>query len=304
MAELEESGAHSISGQGDENFWRASEIDKATDCMRKLGYSRLGFITEPGAPAQEVAQEFSWAMLAGLGMDDTLSELSRRQIVGLPMKDAAAYYEHSLKVTYEELSKKGTVVGSDTFSNVLAEGVAILGIYQRDFVPVINPVAVQKVGSFTLSTGSKNQDGTESRDVTVVGHIDLIRKSGDTQVISDWKFTKKTPAQMQAKAYLRGHAYDLMAGDGSGQIELILLRRGLKTPKIETTSYFVTKADHAAVKRQVSVVTEMYRKRYFPMASPTNWTCSEQWCGFWSICRGSKLDSGPARIPGEQELAQ
>ena len=96
-------------------------------------------------------------------------------------------------------------------------------VYEAD--PPSAPESVQREVTTTIGKNA------------LIGHIDLTRNPGH-RIISDWKFTTKSPSHMPASTYVRGWAYDLMGGDGSGHVELILLRR-LKTPKVEVTSHFV-----------------------------------------------------------------
>ena len=291
-----------INEQGSTSVWRASEIDKATRCMRQLGYSRLGYVPEPDAPPATVKPSYSWNLIGGLAIDDALSAFSKAQMTGDTTLTGDAlidFFKSRIGANTDTFSAQGDITGEDSPSAIEEDGVPILRLYERDMAPVIHPVAVQAEASVqVVKSGCRPTLGARDEDcLTMVGHIDLIRQAGESRVISDWKFTKKTANQMPASTYARGWAYDLMAGDGSGQTELILLRRGLKTPKIETTSHFVTKAQHTQVIRQVLTVAEMYRQRYFPLADPTSWVCSPKFCGFWAVCRGHP--TGPRPIPGE-----
>lgn len=278
-----------ITGHGTDTIWRASEIDKARQCMRYVGYARLGTVETAGSVPVELKPQYTWNLIAGLALDDTLCVYSQQQMTqGTPEitgKKLIEFFAWSLDRRGKEFSAKGPIVGDDNPGDIMHDACGVLPIYEREHAPTVKPVGVQVETTAQID------------NVTLIGHIDLVRRTETNQIITDWKFTNKTANQMPASTYARGWAYDLMHGDGSGHIELVLFRRGLKTPKIEVTSHFVTPAQHKQVVQEVKTLAAMYRARYFPMADPSSWLCSPKFCGFWTLCRGNP--NGPEMIPGE-----
>lgn len=290
-----------ITARGDDAVFRASELDTATRCPRQLGYLRLGVAGPDGTPTGKLPMKPSWALLAGTAMDTTMNEHNLEKIHGRNGLRGSALQDYYVTELRKE-ERKALEVGASPEADdeggrqdAETDGVRVLPLYESELSPQIEPVAVQAFVETTISLGSLG-------DVKLVGHIDLIRTAGANgapshRIIDDYKFTKKTPGQMPARLYARGWAYDLMAGDGSGHIGLIYLRRGLKSPKVETDSHFVTDAERAQVRLQTAQVVSMYRARFFPMTSPDNWWCSAKFCGWHALCRGNP--NGPAPIHGE-----
>lgn len=282
-----------ITARGDDNVWRASEVDQGSQCMRKVGYARLGAVDENGDKlvGESVQQEMSWALVGGLAVDSVLT-LSA-QGGGAPVPKDAFHEFWNNHVAAIRANGSTIEQNPEDERSIYQDGQAVLELYFREHAPRIKPVGTQVLASVEIG------------DVKLVGHIDLIRETElpdgrKTRIISDWKFTKKTPSQMPARTYSRGWAYDLMLGDEHHQIELIYLRRGLKTPKVGTDSHVVTEAQRTQVRMQVEILAELYRARYFPFTDPTSWACSADWCNWWRACRGRA--GGPALIPGERKL--
>lgn len=303
-----------VTERGDATVFRASEIDEASMCPRSLGYSRDGVLIalgEDGVPSAtaELQRQYSWNIIGGLAMDDALSALSLDQIAGRKLYTGSALtdlFARRVDERHDEFRARGPIVGEDTRDEILHDGSRLVRIYEEELSPKIHPVGVQVETSMVIQ-GEVVVDGVIVRhEVRLVGHIDLVAEAvhpetGKThRIIWDWKFTGKSASQMPASSYGRGWAYDMMHGDGSGHIGLVLLRRGLKSAKIETTDFFVTPAHHAQVRRQAITVARMYRERIFPLADVGSWKCSPKWCSWHAVCRGSA--TGPALIRGEEAV--
>lgn len=286
--------------------WRASELDKGLQCMRALGYARLGACTREQEPLPVVTPTWSWALIGGLALDDTLSFYERARMtgarpVGSILRDL---YQERMRETTKTFSEKGTIVSQSEDDNpeyLLRYGSHLIGLYEEHSLGW-QPIGVQLETSRDLCT--LDEAGHEIK-VTLHGHIDYLRETETNKIIGDWKFTKKSPGQMPARTYSRGWAYDWMLVGASGpedkphgMVELTYLRKGLKTPKIESDTHFVTAGEHKQVERTLLTIASMYRAKYFPMTAPDSWICDPKWCGFHSICRGSP--TGPALIPGER----
>ena len=103
-----------ITAQGDDLIWRASEIDTATKCMRKLGYARLGAEASTVQETVPVVPQYSWALIAGCAMDDALCGVSKAQMEGRNPRtfNAEDFYDQRLTYHHREFSAKGVVTGT------------------------------------------------------------------------------------------------------------------------------------------------------------------------------------------------
>lgn len=302
-----------IDEAGTETVFRASEIDTAQKCMRKIGYSRygklaiemLGSVTEkirwghqkgPGLKNPPSA-----AMIGGDAIDQTLTTHHGERIKGANGLRGSALTDFFITKHRDILSKVDEPLAGEPDPDIEGDGVKLLPLYERKIDPVVQPVAVQKEVEIEVLSDTPGQA------LKLVGHIDLERRAdalpGGTvvmpqshKIISDYKFTKKTAQQAHVQYSARMAAYDLLDGDGAGHVELQLLRR-LKTPDVVSESWFVTKEERGHVITALRNVAWAVANMFFPMAPNDSWACSPGWCGFWQICKGRA--GGPLPIPGE-----
>lgn len=291
-----------IAGVGNDDVFRVSDLGTMQRCPRQLGYRRLGTVEDP----RPLKIRPSATMLGGQAIDNTLNELFEQKIKGLNGLRGSAltdYFVTTLRKITEENTREGPLTG-DPDPDVEHDGVRVLPVYERDIAPVIDPVSVQEVGKRTIADRPRGEfDRRPDKDITLVGHLDLVRRAQDGhRIVSDHKFTSKAPSQMEAGKSQQMHSYAYLK-DGeeehkAGHVELILLRRLKRGPEVATTSAFITEGQKVAVEHAVQTTAALYRARYFPMADPSSWACSPDWCGYYkTICRGRV--GGPLPIPGE-----
>lgn len=286
-----------ITGEGNDDVFRVSDLGTMQRCPRQLGYRRLGTVEDP----RPLKIRPSATMLGGQAIDNTLNELFEQKIRGVNGLRGSAlvdYFVTTLRRITDENTQEGPLTGEPD-PDVEKDGTAVLPVYERDIAPVIDPVSVQEVGKKTI----QGSGGTlRPPPVTLVGHLDLVRRAADGhRIVSDHKFTSKAPSQMEAGKSQQMHSYAYLK-DGeeehkAGHVELILLRRLKRGPEVATSSAFVTAGQKVAVEHAVQTTAALYRARYFPMADPSSWACSPEWCGYWKLCRGRA--NGPLPIPGE-----
>lgn len=285
-----------ITGEGNDDVFRVSDLGTMQRCPRQLGYRRLGTVEDP----RPLKIRPSATMLGGQAIDNTLNELFEQKIRGVNGLRGSAlvdYFVTTLRRITDENTREGPLTGEPD-PDVEKDGTAVLPVYERDIAPVIDPVSVQEVGKKTIRYPNSHR----AYDVTLVGHLDLVRRAADGhRIVSDHKFTSKAPSQMEAGKSQQMHSYAYLK-DGeeehkAGHVELILLRRLKRGPEVATSSAFVTAGQKVAVEHAVQTTAALYRARYFPMADPSSWACSPEWCGYWKLCRGRA--NGPLPIPGE-----
>lgn len=251
----------------------ASWLNTWLKCPRMYGYAKVAGIRVPPG----------WAMAGGSAMDATLNEHLSQRILGVNGLRGSAlvdYYQEKLKFYVQKYQPAGP-----RDPDLETDGAKLLPIYERTISPKIEPVSVQK--EVRIKIGERD----------FVAHIDLLRTSPSGIVVSDHKFTGKSPPANKASASLQLKAYDYVTNDPSHQVELINLVRLKRDPKIVVQSYVVTDRDRQEFVQMVRWVSKMAATNIFPMTDATNWVCNPQWCGYYSRCRGRA--GGPEPIPGE-----
>lgn len=152
--------------------------------------------------------------------------------------------------------------------------------YYRTAVPIIKPQEVEV--SFAVRFGT----------VPVLGFIDLIDKvhldgaEETTEIVSDLKFTGRQwpdqqirfEPQMTFYAHARRNPhirFDFLLDQKSGT--RYVTKRSLRTPH-----------DVKMLIEDLEEVVDIIKKGIFPRSLPTEWKCSQRWCGFYDECRGPK----------------
>lgn len=275
-----------IDQQGSDRVIRTSELTTAQMCMRKLGYSRSYGRSGPNE-----------LMLGGLAIDDALTEHNTQRINGREGFDVDVLVEYAVTRFRERKQqtreKWGEIRGSPEPDLERMMRLA-LPLYMEQFDPICTPVETQGVATFV----------DEETGLTLVGHVDLVRRAdvidghGGHEIISDYKFTKKTAKQMNAATSQQMYAYALLRGEPPYHVELVLLRRLKTGPKLETTSHFVTDEERQSVVHVLRSVGALIENSIWPMANPSEWFCTPKWCDHWNRCRGKV--GGPLPLPGEK----
>lgn len=253
----------------------ASWVNTWLKCQRMYGYAKVaGIRTPPG-----------WAMAGGSAMDATLNEHLDQRIKGVNGLRGTAlvdYYQEKLKFYVEKYQPQGP-----RDADLEVDGARLLPLYEREVSPKIEPVAVQK--EVRIKIGDRD----------FVAHIDLLRASTQRGgvIVSDHKFTGKSPSPNKASSSLQLKAYDFVTNDPGHQVELINLVRLKREPRIVVQPYTVTDRDRQEFLQTVRWVSMLTATNIYPMTDASNWVCSPQWCGYYSRCRGRA--SGPELIPGE-----
>jgi len=187
------------------------------------------------------------------------------------------------------------------------DGVKLVKLYNAKIAPQVRP----KVG--------KDDKGQEQRGieqpfsvliagVPVIGFIDLVDTNDPSAVLSPEEVALMIKEGKTISETMRTVVADLKTkqksfsqGDVEGSLQLTLysyvtkipavrfdqlLRQ--KVPKVSRISALRKQQDYLWLQEVYTNVAEAITKGVFPPCSPTEWVCSEKWCGYWSICRGKK----------------
>jgi CRISPR/Cas system-associated exonuclease Cas4 (RecB family) len=185
------------------------------------------------------------------------------------------------------------------------KGIALVRMYNEKMAPTVKP-QVDAHGS----RGIEKKFELTVSGVPMLGYIDLIDANADIAMsheelkqiqaimgpkwvaedlrtaIADFKFVGKTMAQSMVDGSLQLTMYSLATGIAAVRFDQMIKT---KIPKVKRATSIRTRQDHAWLKRVIREVAEAISKGVFPPTDPTNWVCSEKWCGYWHMCRGKKV---------------
>jgi putative RecB family exonuclease len=216
----------------------------------------------------------SGAMTLGWAVDDGLSENYRQKIVtheDLVVSDVVGLYEEAFDGRKDETDWR------DDDPGVLKdEGVGLVKVYYDEVCPTVQPVEVQETVHVTL-------DGIEKDFVVIPDIID------DREQIRDIKTSAKSPAKgaldkdMQPTAQALGYRVKNEKPEKNIRFDWAVRTKKPKVVSLETAR---TEEDIGAFLWRIGQVNAAIEKEQFFPTNPTNWWCSEKWCGYWFQCEG------------------
>ncbi len=126
-------------------------------------------------------------------------------------------------------------------------------------------------------------------DVPIIGYVDLIVEDDFYFIPIDFKTSKRKWSQAQADKSLQPTFY-LAALNQSGMIKLpatfkyIILTK-TKMPQVQVIETKRTAQDVFRLFDLITSVWDAMQKEAFPPTDPSNWWCSEKYCGVWNHCK-------------------
>ena len=148
--------------------------------------------------------------------------------------------------------------------------------YRTNFVPKMRPQEIER--RFWLSMGKNN--------IPVVGFVDLIDlEEDDEPAIVDHKIVAKSKSQAEVDNDLQLTVYSYANGASKVRFDSFVK---LKKPKIAIARSTRVPADGRWAARVFDTVGQAISSGNFPTCDPSNWACTEKWCGYYSMCRGAK----------------
>jgi hypothetical protein len=183
------------------------------------------------------------------------------------------------------------------------QGLALVRMYNHSVAPTVKPRVVTKDGQ--TIRGIEEEVKITIEGVPMLGYIDLIDSdaslsfspdeaaliheaggaipAGLRTAIVDFKFKSKSMTDAEANGSIQLTFYSYATGILAGRFDQLLKQ---KTPKLKRLDTFRSSKDHAWLKQIIRGVAEAISAGVFPPTDPTNWCCSEKWCGYWHMCRG------------------
>jgi len=163
-------------------------------------------------------------------------------------------------------------------ADITDQTVQMVGVHHEEIAPGIQPIFVEK--RITL------KPDPEKFPVDLVGILDLV---DDKDFIRDNKTASKKPNADAVEKSQQLSVYALLFRALTGRKESgVTLDTVVRTTagKISTEIQTSTRdgADIERVKRRMEIALLAIKSGIFPPTNPSNWICSERWCGYWSIC--------------------
>lgn len=189
--------------------------------------------------------------------------------------------EMAAEATDKAIEDSGFILtDDDETSEAQAKGAAkdkavrLATLHHSEVAPKHKPVHVER--QFVLNL--------EGYPIDVRGTIDLETPQG----IRDNKTAAKTPSEDIVHSSVQLSAYALASNVladrpivspvSVGLDYLVDLKRGAKYVPLESRR---TVVDMQNFLRRVELAHQMIESGIFPPTNPTNWVCSEKWCGYW-----------------------
>ena len=191
-----------------------------------------------------------------------LQEVARDELEGI--------WKGGIKLDKDELAKGMKALKGEAIDTA----VALSGLHRTNLAPSLEPTHVER--KFVIKLDGYPLD--------LAGTIDIQE---GTKRIRDTKTAAKSPPQSDADTSLQLTMYGLAAKVIDGQApEEFALDALVKTkePKVVSLKATRTDSDYEMLLRRVERATTIIESGAFTPARPTDWWCSEKWCGYWSTC--------------------
>jgi hypothetical protein len=196
----------------------------------------------------------------------------------LPLDYLTDMAADSFKYSVEE---KGVFVPKSQVSgarNLLGEAkdqaVRLTRLFRQEVAPTFWPKLVEERMIVDLGVGAP-----------IEGTLDLVTMK---EQVWDYKSAAKSynPDQAHKSLQLTFYAvlYKLKYGRWPEELTLVVLV-DTKTPKVQPLPTRRNEAHLPAFADRLKLALKQVNLGLFPPCDPTNWWCSEAWCGYWHICK-------------------
>lgn len=262
------------------------------------------------------------SMLAGTGTDrgvtaDLTNKIDKGELLGMSeLTDIVSQAvqneseKEEIELDEEEKSKGIKTVIGETKD----KAVRLIKVHHGSVAPTIKPASVQRKFSIDMDgylrdrakqlyeesesatqyykkimkSQARALNALAKRGVDFVGEIDIFEKDGTTTAIRDTKTSTKSPTEDAALKSEQLTAYALASNVLDGQLPkyvaldyLVDLKREPKA--VTRTSERDMEAIEVFLRRLTNAIHSLHSGIFIP-ASPSQWQCSERYCGYHSIC--------------------
>lgn len=156
-------------------------------------------------------------------------------------------------------------------------GVAMANCHHSDLAPELDPEYVER--PFRIEIQELDHD--------LIGFLDVQEKD---RTVRDTKTGGKSPPKTNADNSMQLTIYALAGTVLDGETpKKLTLDHLIKTEKakkakpvvLETTR---NEAQLKALLQRIKIAEDFLKAGVFPPCDPSNWCCSERWCGYWDRC--------------------
>lgn len=153
-------------------------------------------------------------------------------------------------------------------------------VYHESVAPRLNPVEVEK--PFNIDIGL---------DLNLAGRMDYQ----DKPLVGDLKTTTRAWPKGRARNEIQPVFYSFVHEEETGirpefRYDILIARRN-KDGKPTSEDYqeeivmMATDKDYKALLAKFKLFVDLLKAGVFPPCNPTDWVCSEKWCGYYSTCK-------------------
>lgn len=199
----------------------------------------------------------------------------------LPLSDlqdaARDGYVHAFKngvyIAKQDLPAKNRILNDG-----LNDTIRCTKVYHEKVAHLIRPIAIEQ--RFNIDVGL---------EFPLAGRIDYQEEPR----VGDLKTTSKAWQQGRIKEEIQVPFYSYVHEKERGvrpefRYDVLIARRGKDgNPTSEDYQPLVhtcTDADYRGLFAKLRLFITMYKAGVFPPTNPTNWVCSQKWCGYWETC--------------------
>ncbi len=187
-----------------------------------------------------------------------------------------------------EEGKEEVASWDDDINEGRAKDAAIRGYtaYHLSALPKVNPVAAEQPFVFYLDS------------MPVTGYIDLIDRKVEriegtdvddpgTLIVADLKVSKASWSQADLDKDPQFTLYSRVTGITTVRVDnLVQLKNG---PEFKQKTAKRDGRTHLILLEHMAETAALIKAGVFPKTSIDHWSCSENFCGYWKLCRGRKM---------------
>jgi hypothetical protein len=142
----------------------------------------------------------------------------------------------------------------------------------------------KELSSVILPSKSEHKFESFVGDVPVMGYIDYVDHSAGKEEICDLKVSDKSKTLSDAKNSVQLAMYSIVESNPCVRFDSIVKT---KVPKLVQVRHTFSDGELGYFTDLIGEVATNISRSNFPRTSPTSWNCTENWCSFYNICRGS-----------------
>lgn len=209
----------------------------------------------------------------------------------------------SVDVLKDELVKAELKLSDKEYDEVAEDLQDLTSSYIEHVAPSVRPLSVEMPFTYTSQCG-----------VDIFGYLDLVEslveeenpEDPSTLGIADYKVTKKKWALQKLTNSLQFNLYTMAMG--INRVSVHNLVKGARTKvlpkkaevpgvvditnKIRLLTHDFNPAYYQHFENMIYLAAQTITSGIFMPCDPEAWCCNDEWCGYWTYCRGAGLRAG------------